>query len=114
MNKTCDDIESVTYAEEFGCTNGKYLRVFAETNESVSKRLADCCDVLHAPGPAYIVETPASMAEDNIRAERHACQQRDQMMRAVCSQHCRPIKKAKRTTGAVYWPSELYDGCVTG
>lgn len=27
--------------------------------------------------------------------------------------HCRPMRKANRRTGAVYCPSELYDGWVT-
>ena len=59
----------------------------------------------------YMVETPASIADDRVNANvavsillSLATKPREYI------QHCKPIKKAKRTTGAVYCPSALYDG----
>ena len=63
----------------------------------------------------YIVDTPASMAEDRVKANNKALSICNEVVITFARylQHCKPIKNAKRSTGAVYCPSVLYDGCVT-
>ena len=62
----------------------------------------------------YIVDTPASIAEESVSAVQGvlAVRTRDRE-RGGSVQHCKPMRKAKRTTGAVYCPSALYDGWVS-
>lgn len=60
----------------------------------------------------HIVDTPASMADESVSAvERISFAP---MPTAVYSQHCNPMRKAKSMTGAVYCPSTLYAGWVSG
>lgn len=62
-----------------------------------------------------MVETPASMADDSVRAmkaisvngKRRTTKTHEDI------QHCKPMRKANKTTGAVYCPSTLYAGCVS-
>ena len=58
-----------------------------------------------------MVETPASMADDMVNAESKSIQ--IPLHNKSNIQHIVPIKKANKSTGAVYCPATLYDGFVT-
>ena len=65
----------------------------------------------------YMVETPASKAAANVSSAEKALFQRCAMTTVIpntCySRNCAPMIKENSMTGAVYWPSSLYDGCVS-
>ena len=53
---------------------------------------------------SYIVETPASIADDRVNATDGNQPRNRVNVRRVCVQHWIPIKNANRRTGAVYCP----------
>ena len=65
----------------------------------------------------YMVETPASKAAANVSSAEKALFQRCAMTTVIpntCySRNCAPMIKENSMTGAVYWPSSLYDECVS-
>ena len=62
---------------------------------------------------SYIVETPASIADDKVNAAG-GDQLRTQLnVWRVCIQHWIPIRNANRITGAVYCPWSLHSGLVS-
>ena len=66
---------------------------------------------------AYMVETPASTAAANVSSVAKALFQRCAITAVIpntCySRNCAPMMKENSMTEAVYWPSSLYDGCVS-
>lgn len=100
-----------THAEEFGRTDGENLRIFAEADETTEQ--GERVGQGMTAGTTYMVDTPASMADESMSARRRNALEKEILSAVGYLQHCRPIRKAKSTTGAVYCPSVLYDGCVT-
>ena len=57
-----------SYPKELRCTDGEHLGVFSQTNKATQidqLLILDDTDVL-----TYIVETPASIADPNVNAEK--------------------------------------------
>lgn len=78
----------------------------------LKKRMSDTSAQTEIP-ETYIVETPASIAEDRVSAVKDRHQRTCRRARKLgYAQHCKPIRNANKMTGAVYCPSVLYDGCV--
>ena len=85
------------------------MRIFSKTNETVQFNEKKTKGVLVIP---YIVDTPASIAEDIVNAGEGSgtvarCEKKD-------IQQTTPIKNANNTRGTVYCPLALNDGEVTG
>jgi hypothetical protein len=86
------------------------MRVFSETNESSKQSVREGFAVIIE---AYIVETPASIADDRVNATGGDKLKARSHHRKVYVQHWIPIKNARRRTGAVYCPRSLYAGWVS-
>jgi len=62
----------------------------------------------------YIVDTPASIAEDIVNAGEGWGTVTSEGAKKKDIQQTRPIKNANNTSGTVYCPLALNDGEVTG
>jgi hypothetical protein len=86
------------------------LRIFSKADKSGS--IDDIVNIGQWSTNTYIVDTPASIAEDIVKAVKEISNS-NMEDEQVCIQQTTPIKNANNTKGTVYWPLALKEGEVT-
>jgi hypothetical protein len=86
------------------------LRIFSEADKS--GQVNEILEIGQRVKNSHIVDTPASIAEDIVRAVKRSVNQ-TKKDKFVCIQQTTPIKNANNTKGTVYCPLPLKEGEVT-